>query len=181
MEREAPLLRRLLAAAPDGSVLDLGCGTGEHVAFFADEGARAVGVDRSETMLEAAREYETAGRGRFIDGDLLDLAAALPGEAPFGLAICLGNVLPHIRDDAQLDLFLAGVHGALADGGTLFVQLVNYEGILASGTRHLKVNVRPGEGDGAEIVFLRLLKDAGDGRMLFFPTTLELRPDDAGN
>ena len=71
IEREGPFLRRLLDAAPDRSVLDLGCGTGEHTAFFADEGARAVGVDRSEAMLTAARDHEAAGRGRFLEGDLL--------------------------------------------------------------------------------------------------------------
>ncbi len=178
LEREGPLLRRLLAAAPERSVLDLGCGTGEHVAFFADEGARAVGIDRSASMLAAAREYETDGRGRFAEGDLLELGAALGGELAFGLAICLGNVLPHVRDDAQLELLLGGVHDALLPGGTLLVQLVNYEGILASGRRHLPINVRPGENDGTEVVFLRLLRDAGDGRMLFFPTTLELVADD---
>lgn len=177
IEREGPFLRRLLGDAPEPSVLDLGCGTGEHTAFFAGEGARAVGVDRSTAMLEAAREHEAVGSARFLEGDLLDLGSALAGEPPFGLAICLGNALPHVREDAELDRMLAGVHAALLPGGTLLIQIVNYEGILATGKRHLPVNVRPGDGD-AEIVFLRLLRDAGDGRILFFPATLELHPDD---
>ena len=37
IRREGPFLLRLLADAPDDSVLDLGCGTGEHVAFFAEQ------------------------------------------------------------------------------------------------------------------------------------------------
>ena len=32
--REAPFLRSLLGRAPDRSVIDLGCETGEHGAFF---------------------------------------------------------------------------------------------------------------------------------------------------
>ena len=173
IEREAPFLRRLLDGAPERAVVDLGCGTGEHTAFFAQEGARAVGVDRSETMLTAASDHEAAGDGRFVQGDLLDLDAALGDEPPFGLAICLGNALPHVREDEELDRMLRGAHAALLPGGTLLVQIVNYEGILATGKRHLPVNVRPGD-DGKEIVFLRVLKDAGDGRILFFPATLEL-------
>jgi len=177
IEREAPFLRSLLDAAPDASVLDLGCGTGEHTAFFADLGARAVGVDRSETMLEAAAGLEADGRGRFLPGDLLDLSAALHDEAPFGLAICLGNVLPHLLEDADLDRLLIGAHEALLPGGAFLIQILDYEGVLATGKRHLPINFRPGD-DGNEIVFLRLMKDAGRGRIHFFPTTLELDADD---
>ncbi len=176
IDREEPLLRRLLADAPDASVLDLGCGTGEHTAFFAGEGARAVGVDRSDTMLEAAAEHEASGRGRFLTGDLLDLSAALGDEPAFGLAICLGNVLPHLMEDDALDRFLRDVHHALLPGGALLIQILNYEGILATGKRHLPLNIRAGEGEN-EIIFLRLMKEAGDGRLLFFPTTLELDAD----
>jgi len=177
IDREAPFLRRLLDAAPDRSALDLGCGTGEHTAFFADEGARAVGVDRSDTMLGAAADYAAHGRGRFVQSDLLELPTALASEPGFGLAICLGNVLPHVVEDAALDCILRGAHDALLPGASLLIQILNYEGILANGKRNLPVNVRPGD-EGNEIVFLRLLKDAGDGRILFFPATLELNADD---
>ena len=35
IERESPFLLRILDKAPAKSLVDLGCGTGEHVAFFA--------------------------------------------------------------------------------------------------------------------------------------------------
>lgn len=38
------------------TLLDLGCGTGVHSCAFARAGYQVVGVDRSETMLERARE-----------------------------------------------------------------------------------------------------------------------------
>lgn len=176
IEREGPFLAGLLAEAPDRSVLDLGCGTGEHVAWFATEGARTVGLDRSESMIEAAREHEAKGAGRFVLGDALEADRLLADEAPFGMAICLGNMLPHLQGEGELDRFLAAAHGVLAEDGLLLVQLLNYRRIVEQGIRHLPVNVRDGD-EGREIVFLRLMQPRPDGRMLFFPTTLELDPE----
>jgi len=186
VEREAPFLRELLARAPVRRVLDLGCGTGEHVAFFAREGAVAVGVDRSQSMLDAAREHETRGEGRFLLGSAEDAPALLAGEPAFGLAICLGNMLPHVREDAELEALVRAAHAVLAPGGLLLVQILNYHRILARGERHLPLDFRPGDAPAEarddhlapEIVFLRLLRPAPGGRVLFFPTTLVVDPAD---
>ena len=173
--REAPFLLSLRDRAPERSVIDVGCGTGEHVAFFAAADMRAVGLDRSESMIRAARDHEEAGKGRFVLGDAIEARAALGDEPSFGLAICLGNMLPHMAEYADLARFLASLHDILLPGGLLLIQILNYEGILATGKRHLPVNLRPGD-DGKEIVFLRLMSPAEDGRVLFFPATLELDP-----
>lgn len=174
--REAPFLLSLLDRVPDRSVIDLGCGTGEHVAFFAELNVRAVGLDRSEAMIKAAKDHQAAGKGHFVLGDALAARAPLGEESPFGLAICLGNMLPHIMEDTDLVRFLASAHDILRPGGLLLIQILNYEGILATGKRHLPVNVRPGD-DGKEIVFLRLISPGTAGRVVFFPATLELDPD----
>ena len=176
IRREGPFLTALLESAPDSSVLDLGCGTGEHVAFFAERGIRAVGVDRSAKMIEKAGEHERGGRGRFVAGDLRDIADLPEDEPPFGLAICIGNVIPHLQETTDLDRFLGGLRGRLLPGGVFLLQILNYERIREQGIRHLPVNVRPGDGD-KEIVFLRLLKPLDEHRYLFFPTTLELDPE----
>lgn len=175
--REGPFLLSLLDSVPQRSVVDLGCGTGEHVAFLSEAGARAVGLDRSETMIKAAKDHEVAGKGRFVLGDATEARAALGEDPPFGFALCLGNVLPpHVTQDADLARFLASAHDLLLPGGQLLIQILNYEGILSMGKRSLPVNVRPGDA-GKEIVFLRLMSPAGSGRVLFFPTTLELDLD----
>lgn len=176
IRREGPFLLRLLEEAPDDSVLDLGCGTGEHVAFFAGRGARAVGIDPSPSMIEAARSHEEAGHGRFLLGEARDAPELLAGEQQFGLAICLGNVLPHVREDQALEAFLGAVHDLLLPGGIFLVQLLDYERILREGIRHLPLDFRRGD-DGEEIVFLRLLEPQSDGTLLFFPTTLVIDPD----
>ena len=175
IRREGPWLLDLLDGAPERSVLDLGPGTGEHTAFFAEHGARAVGVDRSESMLAAAREHEAGGRGRFVHGDIRSVDGLLGAEPGFGMAVCLGNVLPHLTGEDDLEAFFKAVARLLLPGGRFLIQLLNYDRIIGQNVRHLPLNFREGD-DGEEIVFLRLMKPAPDGRILFFPTTLSLDP-----
>jgi SAM-dependent methyltransferase len=175
--REGPFLESLLARAPRRTALDLGSGTGEHVAWLAERAERAVGVDSSPSMIESAQEHVTAeGRAFFVEGEAQDAPRLLQGEEPFGLALCIGNVLPHIQDDADLDRLFAAAHDVLAPGGMFLIQLLNYARIVDRGDRHLPLNFRDGD-DGKEIVFLRLMSEADEGRILFFPTTLELDPE----
>ena len=52
---EKPTMFSLLPNLSGKRVLDLGCGTGEHLAHYLAKGARqVVGLDLSERMLEAA-------------------------------------------------------------------------------------------------------------------------------
>jgi SAM-dependent methyltransferase len=191
--REWPFLESKLRRAPAPSVLDLGSGTGEHARHLAAQGYDAVGVDRSEEQVAAARDYENEfpPQGpRFLHGDLTELDRLT--DERFGAALCLGNVLPHLEDEA-LEATLEGLARRLLPGGRLVLQLINYERIFARGIRHLPINFRdapgtseeergapegapaPGEGVG-EIVFLRLMRPDGERHMLFYPSTLALRP-----
>lgn len=176
LEREGPLLRRVLGGRPL-EVLDLGCGTGEHARFLQALGHRVTGVDASPSQLAAAREAPPAAEGlppaRFVEGDLTALSTLVaPG---FGGALCLGNTLPHLADEAALDRFLTGLASRLTPGAPVLLQLLNYDRILDRGERTFPVNVRPGE-DGAETVFLRLMTPREDGTVIFTPATLRYRP-----
>jgi len=180
IRREAPFLERVFASAPVRSLLDVGCGTGEHARHLAENGWQAVGIDLSEKMIEDATDHtgatEAGGSARFELRGAAD-AAALP-EAPFGAALCIGNTFAFIEDEAALAAFLAGVAGALAPGAPFLVQLLNYERIERQNVRTLGVNVQPlpaeeGEGD---IVWLRVLRPREDGALAFFSVTLTVRP-----
>jgi len=64
------------AAAADGPVLEVGCGTGRVLLPCARAGARVTGLDRSAAMLSVARakldreEPEVRGRVRLVEGDM---------------------------------------------------------------------------------------------------------------
>jgi SAM-dependent methyltransferase len=176
IEREAPFLRAVLESAPEASVLDLGCGTGEHADFLAAEGLRTVGIDRSEAQIAKAREYEGrrgAAGPRFLLGDFTSLAQHT--RELFGAAIWLGNGLPHLEDD-ELERTLSQLAELLVPGGVVLLQLLNYERIRHQGIRHLPLNFRDDPAEPGEIVFLRLMTLDGERHVRFSPLTLALRP-----
>jgi SAM-dependent methyltransferase len=74
---ECELIDRLLRTYGDGSVrslLDLGCGTGNHALSLAERGYTVVGVDRSNAMLWSAEKkaasYHVDGKATFYEGDI---------------------------------------------------------------------------------------------------------------
>ena len=131
-----------------------------------------VGVDSSESMIERALDEPTPPGLRFVHGSITDLGSA--GVSEFGGAICLGNTLPHLLGDDELAAFCDGLYAAFLPGASLLLQIVNYEKIVGTGQRFLPLNFRPT--DGEETVFLRLMTPQEDGRILFYPTSLRLRP-----
>jgi SAM-dependent methyltransferase len=170
IEREAPFLDRVLADLPERSVIDLGSGTGEHSRHLASRGFRVVGLDASESMIADAIEEPVPERLRFVLGDLREADRIV--EERFGAAICLGNTLPFLNTPLDLrQAFLATSRLLLPRGRFLF-QVLNYEKLRARGERFLPLNFRPS--GGKEIVFVRMMEFKEGGRVLFFPTTLEL-------
>lgn len=77
-ERECDRIEAAFSRSPRDvrSVLDLGCGTGNHAIPLARRGYRVVGVDRSPGMLQRARDKAAQGSGaqpEFVLGDLRDV------------------------------------------------------------------------------------------------------------
>lgn len=171
--REWPFLARVLETAPARRVLDLGSGTGEHSRHIAAAGFDVVGIEASEAMIDKARDTPLPADLRFVSGDIADVATLV--DAPAGAAICLGNTLPHLADDAMARL-ADGLSRVLLPGAPFVAQILNYERILARHVRHLPLNFRTDE-DGAETIFLRLMTPEPDGHVIFSPTTLRYAPD----
>jgi SAM-dependent methyltransferase len=176
IQREAPLLERVLGTAPVNTVLDLGCGTGEHSRFLRSLGHGVTGVDASEAQILAARNVEgsDAGSAGYVHGDLASIETLVP--AGQGGAICLGNTLPHLTEHDTLERFFAGLASRLITGAPFLLQLLNYDRILGRGERTFPINLRPGETEGEETVFLRLMTPRPDGSLIFTPATLRYRP-----
>jgi len=173
IRREAPFLEAVAGDGPERTLLDLGCGTGEHARHFAERGYRVLGIDRSATQLAAAAEPPLPPGLSFATGDLTSFETT--GAERFGTALCLGNTLVHLLERSDLVAACKGVFSALLPGGAWLAQILNYERIFARRERSLPVNVL--ERDGEELVFLRLMRLLPGGRVIFVPSTLRLQPE----
>ena len=110
--------------------LDAGCGTGSLVRALASEGRRSFGFDLDEGFVaEAGRRIQMeSSTARIAQGDLRGVARVFPGQR-FDLVACLGQTLPHLLTDEDLQAFFVGAGEVLNPGGSLLVQVVNDQGM----------------------------------------------------
>jgi hypothetical protein len=97
-------------------------------------------------------------------------------DAGYGGAICLGNTLPHLCEESEVRAFFSGLVRHLQPGAPFLLQLLNYDRILDRAERTFPVVLRPGEAEGENTVFLRLMTHHGEGRLTFTPAHLRYRP-----
>jgi len=102
------------------SVIDIGCGTGNHALRLSKLGYQVTGVDVSPTMLKIAKKKDKEGKIRFIRGDMEKLEKVVPKSQRFDAAICLGQVFYHLMTDKDVQAFLNGLHKIVKRNG-LFV------------------------------------------------------------
>ncbi len=111
---EADLVASLLRESGGTAVLDAGCGTGRVAIELADRGLAVVGVDADPGMLASARAK--APELDWIEADLADLGAALPGD--FDLILLAGNVMIFLEPGSE-GRVLAGLATRLRPAGLL--------------------------------------------------------------
>lgn len=101
-----------------GSVLDIGCGTGEHALFFAEEGCEVWGIDSSPLAIQKAQK-KAAVRGlpvHFLVLNALDLSRL---DRKFDTATDSG--LFHTLSDEDRPLFVNNLGAILSPAGTYFM------------------------------------------------------------
>jgi tRNA (cmo5U34)-methyltransferase len=125
---DAPVILDVVARSaachirPQGRLLDLGCGAGNFTLRVLDlvSPLNCVLVDLSRPMLERAElrvKAATSGCVQTIQADMRSLAF---GPAAFDI-ILAGQVLHHLREDAQWVEMFARFYQWLRPAGTLFV------------------------------------------------------------
>lgn len=112
------LLDLARSGAIRGRVLDVGCGTGEHVLMCADLGLEATGLDLAATALDAAREKarRRGATARFLHHDarrLTDLGERFDTVLDSGLF--------HMLDPEDRAAFTGGLRTVLRPGGRYFM------------------------------------------------------------
>src|SRR5256714_12940985 len=93
---QARAAARLAACGIGASILDAGCGTGRHSLPLAQSGFRVIGLDRSRSLLAAARWAANGARWpHFVRGSY----TALPvGSGTLNAVLSLGTALGYLGD-----------------------------------------------------------------------------------
>jgi SAM-dependent methyltransferase len=103
----------------DGSLLDVGCGVGEHARHFAAEDVPTVGVDFARPAVERAHELarEASLDAEFHVADALDLDLD-PAFGPFVTVVDVGMF--HTLEPRDHGRYAASLAGVTRDGGRLY-------------------------------------------------------------
>lgn len=113
---ECELIERILRTFGEGSVrsiLDLGCGTGNHAIPLAQRGYEVTGVDRSRDMLAAARRKAGDLRLPLLPGDVRTVDAG----RTFDAVLMMFAVLGYQTKDSDVRDALRTVRNHLRPGG----------------------------------------------------------------
>ena len=114
MAQVSSLLRRL---NPDcRTVLDIGCGTGEHARLLTDQGFAVDGLDIETAFVRIASAKNPAGR--FVVADMSDFQ--LPNR--YDALLCLFSSIGYLRTLERVTRALACFRDHLAPGGLALVE-----------------------------------------------------------
>lgn len=113
--RVLALARERLPRGTVRSLLDVACGTGEHLRFFSEDRLVA-GVDRSEGMLSVARRKLPGVRLKRADMTAMQL------DRRFDVVACLFSSVGYLADEAALHAAIRRMAEHLEPGGLLVVE-----------------------------------------------------------
>jgi len=108
-----------------GSVLDVGCGTGEHALYFAQLGLEVWGVDSAPAAIKKAQE-KSSERGVNVTFRVADALKLQELGRTFDTAIDSG--LFHVFSDEERLLFVRSLASVLKPGGLYYLLCFSDQG-----------------------------------------------------
>lgn len=143
LKHEIPDLLKVFNEAKVKKVLDVGCGTGDHVIDLARRGFDAVGIDRSRAMISEANKRKKGlseiakEKSRFIEGNVAKVTTEFRKE-PFDAVLFMGNTISH--NPGRYRETIKYACNLLTDKGVMIFQVTNFEKVLKTQKRLLSFN-----------------------------------------
>ncbi len=120
IDDDLQLILELLANRSSPSLLDLGCGTGEHLYELYKRGVNCVGLDNSKDMLTHAR-LRFPGSANFIEGSMADFDYF----EEFDMVISLFGSFNYMLEDSQVESVFWNTWRTLKPGGIGLFEIWN--------------------------------------------------------
>lgn len=130
---EMPDLLKILRQNKVEKVLDIGCGTGDHVIELARNGLTAWGIERSKLMINEANEKikglpkRAVNRVKFIAGEYEELLPELT-KVGFGAILFMGNSISH--NPYNYTRVIKKSVQTLVDNKVMIFQIENFEKVF---------------------------------------------------
>lgn len=112
IQNDISLIRSYLNGLDQPSILDLGCGTGEHLNALKKFGVKGVGIDSSPEMLEVAKKRYPSGI-EFVNKSF----RSFDYYNEFDAVLCLFGSMVYLLNDKDVDNFFWNTWRALKPGG----------------------------------------------------------------
>jgi 2-polyprenyl-3-methyl-5-hydroxy-6-metoxy-1,4-benzoquinol methylase len=156
------------AGNPPKSLLDIACGTGGYSIELSRLGYDVTATDIDAAMIEALKNKlrDQGANIVCIKAGMLELADKL-GQM-YDLAFCIGNSIVHLNGRDEIVAFLETARGLLKTGGSLVIQIINFDRVLYKNIRELPVI----KDDKIGLTFERFYRFDKDMNKIFFRTIL---------
>lgn len=128
------------------TLLELGCGTGNHAMILADMGYKLTSVDRSQYMLEHAKKKSGSRNIEFVQSDITDLPKF---KNKFDSCVSMFHVLNYLLTRRDLVNVLKRIHSMIDRKGLLIFDSWNGLAVLTEGPT---TRVKEAQRDGLRVI-----------------------------
>lgn len=158
LRHEIPDLLKVFSENKVKRILDVGCGTGDHVIDLAKRGFEVVGIDRSRAMIEEANKRRkdmsevARNRGKFIEADMEEIQSKFRKDS-LDAVLFMGNTISH--NPHKYKDYIKDAANLLTDKGVMIFQVTNFKKVLKTKKRLLSFNfAKIKDEPGKEFAFL---------------------------
>ena len=156
----------------NATVLDLACGTGTYSFALAERGHKVTALDLDKDMIDLAIEKKGKLDVEFYVADMTKIKDEFK-DKKYDLIFCIGNSLVHLENREAIKELIKDMSSMLNEGGTIIVQIINYDRILSNDITTLPIISREEQG----IKFLRNYRYSEEEQVIYFETELLISKD----
>lgn len=120
IQKDIALIKELISEIDNPGILDIGCGTGEHINLLSKTGCKCTGLDNSREMLSIARKRFPENI-HFLQADMLNFDFF----EEFDMVMSLFGSFNYIIDDEDVESVLWNTWRALKSGGIGLFEIWN--------------------------------------------------------